>query len=232
MSLFDVTFRLKRETRSDEKEVAELIKRAVPGSGDQVNRLRVKEVRNPAKPAPTRDIADRVVYNWYMLRGSRSLLVTDTPRYPGGLAAAGVTSTSTTIGVWRVPVHESAPGRLKRRLRIEGLLLHARVLRDFFLCDSRNPDDILAVDFLEKADNWSSDGLFGYLQANRERMDKMLAHLTYSGAEFVRTGEIEWRFDDIHDEIKAAWDRFLPCLNDERRPWFENSEFWLEAKAF
>lgn len=62
--------------------------------------------------------------------------------------------------------------------------------------------------------------LFPKLKANRNRLNKMLAHLTYRGAKFVELGDKHWPFVDFRNELRAAWRLFMSELDTERRAWF------------
>lgn len=161
----------------------------------------------------------------YLLLRSEPLLDIDLPQGPrSDWVVTGVTTTSSTQGHWQRPPESrfSLQSETEHNLRLEGLLLHGRAQRDFFLCkSSRKDDDIWATHFLEKPEEWCTEGLCSYLEANRVRIDKMLAHLTYAGAEFVRTDNRKWDYGKIHSEIEDAWGKFLDTLDDERRAWFD-----------
>lgn len=108
---------------------------------------------------------------------------------------------------------------------VEIFLLHARILRDFFLRTRplpKNADtDILAADFFDNPDEWSKP-TFSYLTEPRtkERLDRALAHLTYDRIEYARTGQ-NWRTSSVAVELDGAWAAFIASLPTERRAWFE-----------
>ena len=100
-------------------------------------------------------------------------------------------------------------------LMLEGFLLHARVLRDFLVkSKSSRCDDVLAEHFLEEpvVCTWSCP----HLREHKERLDKLLAHLTYTRLD----AEKEWNVTKIHAEIECAWRKFLDALPEKTRQWF------------
>lgn len=101
-------------------------------------------------------------------------------------------------------------------LFLEALLLHTRVLRDFFLSDGR-PDDILVTDFLPVTPRFKLPVLLS--SSTRKRLDKLLAH-----ASFVRPRlRKEWPVPAIQQEVVQAWLLFLERLEKHdptARAWF------------
>ena len=103
----------------------------------------------------------------------------------------------------------SARGRWN--LALEGALLHARNLRDFFTGTNRNDDDdIAARDFLGIQPRWRLTKLRSL--AVRTRLNKKLAHPTYSRSRY--TGS--WPVSLFRDEINGAWELFLARLDSNR----------------
>jgi hypothetical protein len=76
-------------------------------------------------------------------------------------------------------LEKDEPESPERNACLESFLIHARNLRDFFYPKSRNQDDVLTSDFIP---GWEDKaGKMGaYLDANRERINKEIAHLTYT----------------------------------------------------
>ena len=77
-----------------------------------------------------------------------------------------------------------SPHRFDRNVYLETALLHTRVLREF-LFGKRNPkypEDVRAVDFFDDGNEWSPsiDCTCPYLLRETERLDRALAHLSYS----------------------------------------------------
>ena len=56
------------------------------------------------------------------------------------------------------------------------------------------------------------------LDANRERLNKSLAHISYKRIEYQP--KKEWNYLKIHKEITGTWDEFFSRLPEEKREWF------------
>lgn len=117
----------------------------------------------------------------------------------------------------RIRSHWKAANQPTKNLLMEGFLLHARVLRDFF-GTPRRQDDVSACNFFEDDSGWQtrSKQLCPYLEKNRKRLNKKLAHLTHSRL----TEDENWDFPAIRDEISEAWQAFLSALSESQRQWF------------
>ncbi len=104
-----------------------------------------------------------------------------------------------------------------RNLLLESLLLHARVLRDFFVCDPRR-DDVSARHFFDDPSMWEeiANNLCPYLRQNKKRMDKMLSPLTYSRLNEPK----KWEMSTISNELIQAWQKFSSALSPEQQGWF------------
>ena len=106
-------------------------------------------------------------------------------------------------------------------LLLEGLLLHARVLYDFLVHNPKQ-DDISAQDYFDDSSDWkkTAEKLCPYLSAdekkNYKRLNKKLAHLTYSRL----TEDKDWDFKAIASELQTAWETFQSDLPAERQKWF------------
>jgi len=106
----------------------------------------------------------------------------------------------------------------KRNLLLEDFLLHARVLRDFFVGRPRQ-DDASAAHFFENAAVWESIAVnfCAYLRQHKQRLDKYLAHLTYS-----RLNEDKnWDVNIIYNELVQARQQFYSLLPQVRQEWFD-----------
>ncbi len=101
---------------------------------------------------------------------------------------------------------------------MEGFLLHARVLHDFLIRRPRQ-DDVSACHFFDDASHWRtvSSDMCPYMRENMGRLNKKLAHLTYSR----QTEDEQWDFYVIRDEVSHAWRTFLDALQYDRRKWFD-----------
>ncbi|NLY01401.1 MAG: hypothetical protein GXY83_35365 [Rhodopirellula sp.] len=131
------------------------------------------------------------------------------------------------------------PGHLDvfQNLLCEGLVLHSRVLRDFFFTKVNSkaqratfPDDIVAVDYFSRPTIWAhnSGALSPYLKNNKERMDKALAHLSVLRLEYQQTSDKEWDAGQLLLEINDKWFDFFTKLekdNPERAAWFRKHEY-------
>jgi hypothetical protein len=105
-----------------------------------------------------------------------------------------------------------------RNLLLEDFLLHARILRDFFVGSPRE-DDVSAAHFFDDPSYWLaiSASFCPYLKQHKTRLDKYLAHLTYS-----RLNEDKnWDLNVIHSEIAHAGQQFYSLLPPERQAWFQ-----------
>jgi len=101
---------------------------------------------------------------------------------------------------------------------LEDFLLHSRVLRDFFVQEPKNKDDVSASHFFDDPSIWNSikSSHCAYLQKNRTRLNKYLAHLSYD-----RLNEDKrWDIKKIFNEINNVWKAFYSILPPERRIWF------------
>lgn len=118
----------------------------------------------------------------------------------------------------------------ERNVWYEGLVLHARVLRDFFLTKWNNGSrvthdtDIVAADFFTDPTTWgyTSATLPTYLGAHKERMDGALAHLSFRRLDYENKQK-SWDPDCILSEIGDMWLEFIKRLQDRNEPavpWF------------
>ena len=110
--------------------------------------------------------------------------------------------------------------------QLEGLLLHARILRDFFYyfefkkhATGRWRDDLMAQDFIP---DWTltRPPAGDYLCENKERMDKAVAHLTKKRVEYKSLG-MKWDVPRLRGELQPVIDHFKERLTPETRGWFE-----------
>jgi len=115
---------------------------------------------------------------------------------------------------------------------VEVALLHARVLRDVFTQKRPLPryskTDIIAADFFDDPKEWDPPVL-GYLTDERERLNRSLAHLSYSRTGYELPGCKEWDFKATSSELTGAWKALLGKLPEERQAWFKDDEdqLWL-----
>ncbi|NOX52994.1 MAG: hypothetical protein GXP27_00865 [Planctomycetes bacterium] len=126
---------------------------------------------------------------------------------------------------WCVPAEMEQVGtghhRYAQNCMLECLLLHTRLLYEFLTREtSWHDDDILAVDFVEDPNEWTRP-CFRYLNDDRiQRINKALAHLSYSRREYIGDRKL-WDVRAIVTDIEAAWEHFMSHLDSDRRKWFE-----------
>jgi len=91
-----------------------------------------------------------------------------------------------------------------RRAMLECMLLHARNLYDFLANDkpARYKDDLLAEHFIDGYN--PRPNAMEYVRKNRERIHKLLAHISKTRPSIDRI----WRLDLFWKEITAAWEHF------------------------
>jgi hypothetical protein len=105
---------------------------------------------------------------------------------------------------------------------LEPFLLHVRNIRDFLYCNSLQKDDVLAVHFFVKPNDWIAvrPPLGNYLESLRERINKSLAHLSYARLKY-RSDE-GWNIERIKNELDKPWRAFIDVLSPEKRQWFRS----------
>ena len=106
---------------------------------------------------------------------------------------------------------------------LESLLLHTRVLHDFFY-KQRHLDDIVASDFVTEWETWrpQKDEYLGNPD-RKDRLDKALAHLTLRRVEYD-SNEKKWNVDAIQEAVENPMNTFLENLPPEIKPWFDTTE--------
>lgn len=121
--------------------------------------------------------------------------------------------------------HMAIPrARVPRNLWYEGLVLHSRVLRDFFFTKvdkktgkrATRRDDIVAVDYFATPSVWpyTSQHLSPYLKRNKDRMDVTLAHLSIGRLKYAAGGK-DWCASRLLSEIGAKWFEFIAKLEQD-----------------
>src|SRR5262245_25237793 len=118
--------------------------------------------------------------------------------------------------------------RVLESLRVEGVALHGRVLRDFFFTKLRQEkggawvrdtrDDIVAVDYFPTPTLWpyTSRQLPPYLTETKERMDCALAHLSLKRLDWKGPRK-KWYADRLLREIGEKWFEFLGLLRQHNQ---------------
>ncbi|MFH1919163.1 MAG: hypothetical protein ABIP48_04640 [Planctomycetota bacterium] len=106
---------------------------------------------------------------------------------------------------------------------LESFLLHARNLRDFLYKDNAAKDDVLAVHFFDQAEDWRKrrPPKGSYLESLRDRLNKALAHISYSRLKY--RDDMRWNIAQIKHDIETPWEAFLLALPDDKRERIRNS---------
>jgi hypothetical protein len=168
----------------------------------------------------TKQIAEYVCYERWML----DYCIGQLPSEPGRLMVVS-TQSGISESSWDKRLRMS-----RESLAVEGMLLHARSLRDFFLGNTSYSDDVRALHFILEPKRWQPDGLLPYLKANRERLNQLTIHLSYNRESFIRQGLKEWDHKAIRNEIAAAWEKFLNHVDARTREWFRYAA-WPEPSV-
>lgn len=115
-----------------------------------------------------------------------------------------------------VLLHEWAedPG-LMHNILLENVLLHARNLVEFFGTTSHTADDIRARHYLTAPHDFA----LPYSRSIKKRLNKLLAHVSYSRSEFQKP----WQVAALRQELAGAWAEFIDRLADipGREKWFD-----------
>lgn len=85
------------------------------------------------------------------------------------------------------------PDRLVCNTLLECFLLHARNLYDFFISEPQR-DDVSALQFFDDPATWNTlkPHLCPYLRSERQRLQGMLAHVTYRRLTYEEQGQKSW----------------------------------------
>ena len=87
----------------------------------------------------------------------------------------------------------------KRYTALESMLLHARILRDFFTGLNVKDEDITLYDFIQHAPRFKLSHLRS--KSIRGRMNKMLAHASFSRRRYPKP----WNTGLLYKEVSTAW---------------------------
>jgi len=108
-----------------------------------------------------------------------------------------------------------------RNMALESFLLHFRNLRAS-LCPSlqnTTDDDVCASDFLDEPVE-KDLGNADRFAVDKVRLDRMLAHLSYSRDQYIETGEHMWHTSEMLITMIEELRGFVDLLSKERRAWF------------
>ena len=111
-------------------------------------------------------------------------------------------------------------------MAIECFLVHFRNLRDFLYPDDKvqaESDNVVAFDY---DSNWAkTDKDWKDCSSDeRRRINKLLAHISYSRRELAH----RWPINDMRQRIMQRLAAFIRCLPASRQEWFKN---WDLEKA-
>ena len=117
----------------------------------------------------------------------------------------------------------------EKNMALESFLLHFRNLRAFLCPSLFRDDDVLASDFLGRYDG-SDVGDKNKLNVDKERLDKMLAHLSYSRADYIEAGDYGWDSSRMLILVVEELQKFLGQLTGQERGWFPEDKQLREAQ--
>ena len=125
------------------------------------------------------------------------------------------------------------PGGDEKCMALESFLLHFRNLRAF-LCPSLqkfvSTNDVLASDFLGKP-KATDEGDPEKLEGNHQRLDRMLAHISYSRSDYIEQGDYGWDTSEMLIDIASELQKFVLRLSDEQRSWLTAVKQLEEARV-
>jgi len=110
--------------------------------------------------------------------------------------------------------------QFNKRILIESLALHSRVLIDFFYGNKgKYLDNIIAQDFLPEDIRWSEirPEMSYFLKKVKIKANKQLAHLCLGRIELIRKDEHGWQFDKVYQELGAVINLFLKILREGKK---------------
>jgi hypothetical protein len=123
------------------------------------------------------------------------------------------------------------PAGNSKNMALECFLLHFRNLRGF-LCPTLQKtcdDDICGSAFLGQSEAIDVVDK-NTLARDKERLDKMLAHLSYTRDPFIEARKHDWPVARMSVEILEQLEVFLDLLSPEMRSWFPSNEQILDRK--
>lgn len=93
---------------------------------------------------------------------------------------------------------------------LESFAIHVRALIHFFFDCAGRQDDVLAIHFFSRPEEWTkvATPLTDVLQQAKKRADKEVAHLTYSRQK-VTPEKKPWQLVPIFDDLQKAVEVFI-----------------------
>jgi hypothetical protein len=70
------------------------------------------------------------------------------------------------------------------------------------------------------------------LAKDKERLDQMLAYLTYHRHRYIEAGKDRWDAPEMASDILAEFDVFLAKLNPEMGSWFGSRSHLAQERSF
>jgi hypothetical protein len=125
------------------------------------------------------------------------------------------------------------PRGCEQNIALESFLLHYRNLRAF-LCPSLqnlNDDDVIASDFMRSEHSADYGNARAFDSEEKKRLDKMLAHISYSRNDYIAQGKDGWEIGKMHVGILGLLEDWLALLPATERAWFPAPEFLAEEKS-
>lgn len=137
---------------------------------------------------------------------------------------------------WHLGIGHGSPATMPygddKNIALESFLLHHRNLRAF-LCPSLQSvgdDDILATDFLG-CTSATNVGDTNKLGTDKKRLDKMLAHLSYSRNEYIEARVYDWKSGAMSIDMLASLENFVMLLPPDRAQWLPRAAELAEWKS-
>jgi hypothetical protein len=119
--------------------------------------------------------------------------------------------------------HASPPATLSendKHMAMECFLLHFRNIRSFLCPSLGNPprkNDLVASDYFgnSEATDCAKAATFSL---DKDRLDQMLAHLTYCRLEYVSDGNVGWKIAKLTIDVLEELNSFLDDLDKSSSP--------------
>jgi hypothetical protein len=119
------------------------------------------------------------------------------------------------IFCWLTEAISTEPKGFRLSALLESFVIHLRNLTDFFYAAPTKTDDVVAVDFFDKATGWVPGNMSNLLAEARERANKEVSHITHK-----RKGPDDptkpWPHDDLFKEIEAIAKTFANTASSKK----------------
>lgn len=129
------------------------------------------------------------------------------------------------VGLSRYMSSGGSDNNLIKNAVLEAYTIHARLILDFLFNKEPQPDDVIAIDFLEDVQEWMNfqNERRQQIKTIRTRVAKEVAHLTYRRLN-VTPDEKPWKYMEITDEIMSMFRLFIDRVprNYLCEKWFDN----------